>query len=396
MTNKLPCHVVRDLLPLYADDLLSPGTQADVEAHLKECESCRRLHSEMTSPVPELNEDEAEVDYLKKISRGKRNLVTAAAILIALVLAGSFIYAKAQAAKADISYDEASRTMVIYGKDDTNLKLPETVNEAGELDAQFDSFHVKIHLPVLRTGETELAEYLPAYLGRTNQSLKFIRGYLKENCPDIDLADRAEKYVELSIMPDGAYTWKEEADRIALDIGDFYWHREELYILSLLGSRTVEWPQLGYAWYLGACVDPYNEQGDVSSIEGLKDAPYYEPFVRAGGTEENTPENFKILCDAISYVCLTKGMYWGSAYESMPLYRTAVYSGPAKQLNRQNEMSVLMAASFIGWLSGEYGFDRVSEFCFRNQKFDEAFGTDWQSAYDAWSEAILKACGGQE
>ena len=68
--------------------------------------------------------------------------------------------------------------MVIYGKDDTDLKLPKTVNEATELDAQFENFHLKIHLPILRTGEEDLASYLPGYLGRTNESIKFIRNYL--------------------------------------------------------------------------------------------------------------------------------------------------------------------------------------------------------------------------
>ena len=48
MTNKLPCHVVRDLLPMLADDLLSPQTEQDVRAHLSECEACSLIYKQMT------------------------------------------------------------------------------------------------------------------------------------------------------------------------------------------------------------------------------------------------------------------------------------------------------------------------------------------------------------
>lgn len=394
MMNKLPCHVVRDLLPMLADDLLSPQTEQDVRAHLSECEACSLIYKQMTEPEPEIEEDAVEVDYLRKVKHSWKKILIGAAVIVAVVAAGALINAKIQAAKADIRYDESSRTMVIYGKDDTDLKLPDTVNLVRELDAQFDTFHARVNLPLLRTGEEDLATYLPAYLGRTNQSIKFIRSYLKENCPDIDLADRAEKLVELSVLPDNEYTWSEVEDRIELDIGDYYWHREEMYVLALLGEKEVQWKQLGYAWYLGVCIDPYNEV-TVNGLGHLENEPYYEAFLRGGGTEDPTPENYKLMNDAVSYLCLTKDMNWAgsTAYESMPLYETALYSGPKKSVDPGNGMSVMMATSFIAYLSEQYGFDTVSAFCFGDSTFEEAFGTDWQSAYDSWNAWILETYG---
>ena len=38
---KLPCYLVRDLLPLYKDQVCEPDTAADVEEHLEECSDCR-------------------------------------------------------------------------------------------------------------------------------------------------------------------------------------------------------------------------------------------------------------------------------------------------------------------------------------------------------------------
>ena len=395
MNSKLPCHIVRDLLPNYADGLLSPESEAEVKAHLEECEACRTVYRQMTEPEPEpqISEDAAEVDYLKKYKRRRKSILIAAVAFALLIAGAAAINAKIQAAKADISYDEASKTMVVYGKDDTNIRLPETIHEATELDVQFDTFHVRVNLPMLRTDGLDLAEYLPAYLGGTNESLKFIRNYLNENCPDIDITDRASKYVDLTILPNGNYAWSEDEERIALDIGDFYWHREELYILALLGERSVEWKQLGYAWYLGSCLDPYFEQQTPTFTDAIEHYPYYDAFVKGGGTKEEKPENYRILMDAVSYVCLTDGMHWGTPYESWALSSTGSYSGPKKTLDPGNDMSVLMAASFIGYLSDQYGFDTVSGFCFGDAEFEEAFGTDWQTAYGNWAAWIVEKYG---
>ena len=309
MSKKLPCYIVKDMLPLYADDLLSQESMNDVKEHLEECSDCSALYRQMTSPEPEITEDVPEVDYLKKINKGRKRLLTCALLIVALIAAAAFINGRIQAAKADISYDEATKTMVIYGKNDTDIKIPKTIHEATELDAQFDTFHLKVHLPFLRNGDTVLEEYIPAYLGRTNESLRFLRDYLKEHSNNEDLIKRAEKFVDLSITDIDDYTWSEQYDRIELKVGDYYWHREEVYVLSLLGKKSVQWKQLGYAWYVGTCIDPYNETINMNFLENLKELPYYDIYSRGGGTDEISPENYRILSDAAAYICLSEGMY---------------------------------------------------------------------------------------
>ena len=42
MKNKLDCHVVEDLLPLYNEDLVSEKTKEQVEEHLNSCSSCHK------------------------------------------------------------------------------------------------------------------------------------------------------------------------------------------------------------------------------------------------------------------------------------------------------------------------------------------------------------------
>jgi hypothetical protein len=315
---------------------------------------------------------------------------------VAAVAAGLFLFFTNKANQTTVSYDEASKTIVVYGKEKADdLKLPASVEEAQNLDAQFESFHVTVNLDLLRTEGESLETWLAGYLNRTGQSIRFLRSYLRENCADSYPAERADKYVELTIMPKGRYAWSESEDRIELDIGSFYWHREELYILSLLGSETVQWKQLGYVWYLGACLDPYNEVMLTTdfSAENMKNYPYAEAYRRGGGTEEATPENYRRLGDAVSWVCVTQGMKWGTAYESWPLNTSALYNCPTRLAERGDNLSVCMASSFIGWLSDNYGFDRVSAYCFGRQTFEEAFGAKYGERYDAWKAWILETYG---
>ena len=132
---------------------------------------------------------------------------------------------------------------------------------------------------------------------------------------------------------------------------------------------------------------------DGATMYYLADVVVAEAYRRLGGTDEITPENYRCLLDAVSWRCLSDRMYWGSPYESTPLRYTALYKGPTVSTDPGNEMSVSMAASFIAYLSDIYGFSKVSAFCFGQTDFEEAFGTDFQSAYDAWVAHLLSVVG---
>ena len=50
---KHDCEVIRDLLPLYQDDVCSPKSREMVEEHLKECEACKKELEEIKKEVSE-------------------------------------------------------------------------------------------------------------------------------------------------------------------------------------------------------------------------------------------------------------------------------------------------------------------------------------------------------
>lgn len=73
------CNIIRDLLPLYLDEVCSKDSRKLVEEHLEYCEVCRRelegmkidLHIER---VEEPGEDESEAEAEKLLLEGKRAL----------------------------------------------------------------------------------------------------------------------------------------------------------------------------------------------------------------------------------------------------------------------------------------------------------------------------------
>ena len=80
--NKLPCAVVRDLLPSYIEGLTEPETGEAVAAHLDHCADCKAKYEAMKSPSGTGNPPAVpEVDYLKTVRKKNRNKIVLAVVL---------------------------------------------------------------------------------------------------------------------------------------------------------------------------------------------------------------------------------------------------------------------------------------------------------------------------
>ena len=91
--NKIPCEVIRDLLPSYIDELTSEKTNQVIREHLQDCESCRAAYTSMQAPESASDQDmqeKKEIDFLKKNKKRNRRIVfgsiAGALVLIAAVL----------------------------------------------------------------------------------------------------------------------------------------------------------------------------------------------------------------------------------------------------------------------------------------------------------------------
>ena len=89
--DKLPCEVVRDLLPSYVDGLTSGTTSQLISGHLEDCAPCRAALEAMRAPEAEpAEEKEKEIDYLKKHRRHNRAVMlwSVAGVLLAVIMVG--------------------------------------------------------------------------------------------------------------------------------------------------------------------------------------------------------------------------------------------------------------------------------------------------------------------
>lgn len=83
---KLPCEIMEDLLPLYAEDMTTDVTRAAVEEHLEDCEPCREKLKGMRGEKPDQSPAMALKPVQKELNRRRWNMVIAAVCAVAVVL----------------------------------------------------------------------------------------------------------------------------------------------------------------------------------------------------------------------------------------------------------------------------------------------------------------------
>lgn len=95
---KYPCDIIKDLLPLYIDDVLSEASRRAVSEHLTECDSCQKYHAAITDdgmlngdiPITSNEEENTMSESLKKvklqINKRQRRMVVAAVVSVLIWL----------------------------------------------------------------------------------------------------------------------------------------------------------------------------------------------------------------------------------------------------------------------------------------------------------------------
>ncbi|MCA0970825.1 zf-HC2 domain-containing protein [Halobacillus litoralis] len=85
---KISCHVIRDLLPLYAEDMASQDTRDLVEEHIVYCENCKKQLEEMrTVEAPPVDTDIAPLRNIQQTLRRKKLQTILFSVMVTLVLA---------------------------------------------------------------------------------------------------------------------------------------------------------------------------------------------------------------------------------------------------------------------------------------------------------------------
>ena len=94
MIMKLPCSVIHDLLPLYAENMVEPDTKDLVDQHLTECPDCQKRFSEIETAPEQPVETVKPMQTLRREIR-KRRWYTAllAALCVFIVVFTYFFHA---------------------------------------------------------------------------------------------------------------------------------------------------------------------------------------------------------------------------------------------------------------------------------------------------------------
>lgn len=153
-----PCGIIRDLLPLYIDNVCNDESKQAVENHLSECEKCRSYYKAMKSTYvfatieTDNSEDKKMADCLKKvkfkINKKIRNIIICAVAAVTVFITGfSLLFI---AAVKDVPLDDVSISADVYSLAELienpadNVPDSETVTIFSNEDDKSESMDVKI------------------------------------------------------------------------------------------------------------------------------------------------------------------------------------------------------------------------------------------------------------
>ena len=135
--NNIRCEVIRDLLPLYVDEVVSDITREEIQKHLRECSECQHIYElhmkDLKLPIlkEDIRKEKEEFRFVQKklrkekISRFLAMLAVFAGIMLAVYILG--IHGLA-ASSEDISYklffsETDNRSSLTVNFTDVNEKL---------------------------------------------------------------------------------------------------------------------------------------------------------------------------------------------------------------------------------------------------------------------------------
>lgn len=125
---KISCNVIRDILPLYAEDMASQDTRDLVEDHTASCENCKKRLEEMrTFEEPPVDTDIAPLRNIQNTLRRKKLQTIIFSILVTLVFA--VVTIAYLTTPAYLSYNEDA--VSIIEKDDGTVLLNFSEEVAG-------------------------------------------------------------------------------------------------------------------------------------------------------------------------------------------------------------------------------------------------------------------------
>ncbi len=166
---KISCEIIKDLLPLYIDDVCSMESKIAIQNHLSECEDCRKYFDTMKSgeSYEEKNNDNSEdkkmADSLKKVKSkiNRKHKIIIACSMIAIMVFSSAFYVLATKPIKDIPLEDIKVAVNTYDIDEvSSAKVEEETDEDavsfGIYEGEEGEF--KLDIPVMPNADVYVSE----------------------------------------------------------------------------------------------------------------------------------------------------------------------------------------------------------------------------------------------
>ena len=146
---RFSCEIIKDLLPLYCDNVCSEDSKKAIEEHVKECAGCRNafelLKKDDNISSVELKEEENKIKFIKGVKNKimiKKVLISVVSVMVSVgIIFG--IYTVCVAVKKPIGYSEDKFTVSEYDNNSMvairyNGKAYAKVESAGDIVVTVD------------------------------------------------------------------------------------------------------------------------------------------------------------------------------------------------------------------------------------------------------------------
>lgn len=89
----MKCSIIRDLLPLYCDNLTSADSNEEIENHLRNCTECTEIYENISKEEIVMTEQDKNIKPLKKVKKHFLIRLICSILGTAVVLFGVFMFA---------------------------------------------------------------------------------------------------------------------------------------------------------------------------------------------------------------------------------------------------------------------------------------------------------------
>ena len=156
--NKISCNIIRDLLPLYVDEVVSQDTRAMMVEHLEQCAECREKYENMKSTVVIPVEGDIKLlEHFKNAWKKKKIFLVCSTVFLTIVIIFCAIAIFKQVQKQSLQYSQE------YVVGHPGIKGHVDVQKYIDIHQDFDIGANKYGLPVFKNPERALSTFKELY-----------------------------------------------------------------------------------------------------------------------------------------------------------------------------------------------------------------------------------------